>query len=94
MTKFDFAASGLSETLLLAAIANTLLDEGLELVRVLWASNERMTYKGKHYQFEDVRITPKPVQNPIPVWSSARWKKRASATSHSPASRASAPPGP
>jgi alkanesulfonate monooxygenase SsuD/methylene tetrahydromethanopterin reductase-like flavin-dependent oxidoreductase (luciferase family) len=34
----------------------------------LWASNERMTYKGKHYQFEDVRITPKPVQNPIPTY--------------------------
>jgi alkanesulfonate monooxygenase SsuD/methylene tetrahydromethanopterin reductase-like flavin-dependent oxidoreductase (luciferase family) len=46
----------------------SIFDEGLELVRALWASNERMTYKGKHYQFEDVRITPKPVQNPIPTY--------------------------
>ena len=46
----------------------SIFDEGLELVRALWASDERMTYKGKHYQFEDVRITPKPVQNPIPTY--------------------------
>lgn len=46
----------------------SIFDEGLELVRKLWASNERMTYKGKHYSFEDVRITPKPVQQPIPTY--------------------------
>jgi alkanesulfonate monooxygenase SsuD/methylene tetrahydromethanopterin reductase-like flavin-dependent oxidoreductase (luciferase family) len=46
----------------------SIFDEGLELVRKLWASNERMTYKGKHYAFEDVRITPKPVQQPIPTY--------------------------
>src|SRR5205085_2590072 len=45
----------------------SIFDEGLELVRALWASDERMTYKGKHYSFEDVRITPKPVQQPIPT---------------------------
>ena len=31
-------------------------------------ADERMTYKGKHYSFEDVRITPKPVQQPIPTY--------------------------
>jgi len=46
----------------------SIFDEGLELVRALWASDERMTYKGKHYSFEDVRITPKPVQQPIPTY--------------------------
>ena len=46
----------------------SIFDEGLELVRKLWSSNERMTYKGKHYSFEDVRITPKPVQQPIPTY--------------------------
>jgi alkanesulfonate monooxygenase SsuD/methylene tetrahydromethanopterin reductase-like flavin-dependent oxidoreductase (luciferase family) len=46
----------------------SIFDEGLELVRKLWASNERMTHKGKHYAFEDVRITPKPVQQPIPTY--------------------------
>jgi alkanesulfonate monooxygenase SsuD/methylene tetrahydromethanopterin reductase-like flavin-dependent oxidoreductase (luciferase family) len=46
----------------------SIFDEGLELVRALWAADERMTYKGKHYSFEDVRITPKPVQQPIPTY--------------------------
>ncbi len=46
----------------------SIFDEGLELVRTLWASEERLTYRGKHYQFEDVRITPKPVQRPIPTY--------------------------
>jgi alkanesulfonate monooxygenase SsuD/methylene tetrahydromethanopterin reductase-like flavin-dependent oxidoreductase (luciferase family) len=46
----------------------SIFDEGLELVRKLWASGERMTHKGKHYAFEDVRITPRPVQQPIPTY--------------------------
>ena len=46
----------------------SIFDEGLELVRKLWSADERMTYKGKHYSFEDVRITPKPVQQPIPTY--------------------------
>ena len=36
----------------------SIFDEGLEIVRKLWASDERMTHQGKHYPFEDVRITP------------------------------------
>jgi len=46
----------------------SIFDEGLELVRALWSADDRMTYKGKHYSFEDVRITPKPVQKPIPTY--------------------------
>jgi alkanesulfonate monooxygenase SsuD/methylene tetrahydromethanopterin reductase-like flavin-dependent oxidoreductase (luciferase family) len=46
----------------------SIFDEGLELVRTLWAVQDRITHKGKHYQFEDVRITPKPVQQPIPTY--------------------------
>jgi len=46
----------------------SIFEEGLELVRKLWASEDRLTHKGKHYQFEDVRITPKPVQKPIPTY--------------------------
>ena len=46
----------------------SIFDEGLELVRALWAAEDRMTYKGKHFSFEDVRITPKPVQKPIPTY--------------------------
>ncbi len=46
----------------------SIFDEGLELVRALWAADDRMTYRGKHYSFDDVRITPKPVQQPIPTY--------------------------
>jgi alkanesulfonate monooxygenase SsuD/methylene tetrahydromethanopterin reductase-like flavin-dependent oxidoreductase (luciferase family) len=37
-------------------------------VRELWAAEDRISHKGKHYSFEDVRITPKPVQQPIPTY--------------------------
>jgi alkanesulfonate monooxygenase SsuD/methylene tetrahydromethanopterin reductase-like flavin-dependent oxidoreductase (luciferase family) len=46
----------------------SIFDEGLELVRKLWQAEERMSHRGQHYQFEDVRITPRPVQKPIPTY--------------------------
>src|SRR5215468_6893441 len=45
-----------------------IFEEGLELVRRLWAAEGRISHHGKHYSFEDVRITPKPVQKPIPTY--------------------------
>ena len=42
--------------------------EGMEIVQRLWASNEPLTHAGSHYRFEDVRITPRPVQQPIPSY--------------------------
>jgi alkanesulfonate monooxygenase SsuD/methylene tetrahydromethanopterin reductase-like flavin-dependent oxidoreductase (luciferase family) len=46
----------------------SIFEEGLELVRRLWAADGRMSHDGKHYSFADVRITPKPVQQPIPTY--------------------------
>jgi alkanesulfonate monooxygenase SsuD/methylene tetrahydromethanopterin reductase-like flavin-dependent oxidoreductase (luciferase family) len=46
----------------------SIFDEGLELVRKLWSADGRVDHKGKHYSFEDVRITPKPVQKPLPTY--------------------------
>jgi alkanesulfonate monooxygenase SsuD/methylene tetrahydromethanopterin reductase-like flavin-dependent oxidoreductase (luciferase family) len=46
----------------------SIFEEGLELVRDLWSAEDRMSHHGKHYQFDDVRITPKPVQRPIPTY--------------------------
>lgn len=47
----------------------TIFEEGMELVRRLWsAGGERISHNGKYYQFEDVRITPQPVQKPIPSY--------------------------
>jgi len=45
-----------------------IFEEGLEVVRKLWEALDRISYQGKHYSFDDVRITPKPVQNPIPTY--------------------------
>jgi alkanesulfonate monooxygenase SsuD/methylene tetrahydromethanopterin reductase-like flavin-dependent oxidoreductase (luciferase family) len=46
----------------------SIFEEGLEVVQKLWAAEGRISHHGKHYSFDDVRITPKPVQNPIPVY--------------------------
>jgi alkanesulfonate monooxygenase SsuD/methylene tetrahydromethanopterin reductase-like flavin-dependent oxidoreductase (luciferase family) len=45
-----------------------IFEEGMELVRTLWAATERISHHGKHYSFDDVRITPKPVQRPLPAY--------------------------
>jgi alkanesulfonate monooxygenase SsuD/methylene tetrahydromethanopterin reductase-like flavin-dependent oxidoreductase (luciferase family) len=45
-----------------------IFEEGLELVRRLWEAEVRISHHGKHYSFDDVRITPKPVQRPIPTY--------------------------
>jgi alkanesulfonate monooxygenase SsuD/methylene tetrahydromethanopterin reductase-like flavin-dependent oxidoreductase (luciferase family) len=47
----------------------SIFDEGMEVLRNLWNSGgERIDHKGKHYQFEDVRITPQPLQKPMPMY--------------------------
>jgi alkanesulfonate monooxygenase SsuD/methylene tetrahydromethanopterin reductase-like flavin-dependent oxidoreductase (luciferase family) len=45
-----------------------IFEEGLEVVRCLWEADDRISHHGKHYSFDDVRITPKPVQRPIPTY--------------------------
>lgn len=46
----------------------SIFDEGLEIVRKLWQAEERLSHRGKHFAFDDVRITPKPLQRPIPTY--------------------------
>jgi alkanesulfonate monooxygenase SsuD/methylene tetrahydromethanopterin reductase-like flavin-dependent oxidoreductase (luciferase family) len=46
----------------------SIFEEGMALVRRLWTSDERISHHGKHYHFDDVAITPKPVQRPIPMY--------------------------
>ncbi len=44
------------------------LDESLEILSGLW-TGESFNFRGKHYQIEDVKMLPKPVQSPrIPIW--------------------------
>ena len=43
------------------------MEEGIEILRQLW-SGEKVSYQGRFYQFKDLTIAPKPVQNPCPIW--------------------------
>jgi alkanesulfonate monooxygenase SsuD/methylene tetrahydromethanopterin reductase-like flavin-dependent oxidoreductase (luciferase family) len=45
-----------------------IFEEGLEVIQKLWAADGRSSHRGIHYQFDDVRITPRPLQNPVPVY--------------------------
>ncbi len=45
-----------------------IFNEGMEVVRKLWAAEDRISFHGKYYQFENVAITPKPLQKPIPAY--------------------------
>ncbi|MHA2020399.1 MAG: LLM class flavin-dependent oxidoreductase, partial [Candidatus Thorarchaeota archaeon] len=45
-----------------------MLDEGLDIIQGLW-SGEKFSFKGKHYQLEEMTFLPKPRQeNGIPIW--------------------------
>ena len=41
--------------------------EGVEIVTRLWAADGPISHHGKYYTFDDVWITPVPVQRPIPT---------------------------
>ena len=45
----------------------TQLVETLEICTQLW-TQDRATYRGKHYRIEDAVSSPKPVQKPFPIW--------------------------
>src|ERR1700732_5098653 len=45
-----------------------IFEEGMEIVRLLWSADDPISYAGKHYQFEEVAITPSPVQRPLPAY--------------------------
>jgi alkanesulfonate monooxygenase SsuD/methylene tetrahydromethanopterin reductase-like flavin-dependent oxidoreductase (luciferase family) len=46
----------------------SVFEEGMEIVRRLWASPEPLTHRGRHYRLDDVAITPQPAQRPIPAY--------------------------
>lgn len=41
--------------------------EIFELLALLW-SQESVTYEGKFYQYKDATVTPRPIQQPLPLW--------------------------
>jgi probable F420-dependent oxidoreductase len=46
-----------------------LVEEGIRGLRVLF-TERRASFAGKHFQFHDVEMYPKPVQEPLPIYSS------------------------
>jgi probable F420-dependent oxidoreductase len=42
-------------------------DEALAIMARLW-TGERVTFAGRHYAYDGVRIAPLPVQQPLPLW--------------------------
>ena len=46
----------------------SLFEEGMEIVRKLWAADKPISHHGKHYQFDNILTTPRPVQNPFPAY--------------------------
>ncbi len=45
-----------------------LLDEGCEVIRKAWGSPGTWSHKGRFFDIPEMRITPRPVQNPIPFY--------------------------
>jgi len=49
--------------------------EGIDVLRGLW-TQASFSYRGKHYQIDDARLMPRPVQSPHPpLWIGARGAK-------------------
>lgn len=47
------------------------MSECLEILRGVW-ENERFSYHGKHFDFDDVHVVPRPMQQPRPpIWVGA-----------------------
>lgn len=42
-------------------------DEMLQIVRRLW-DGETLDFQGRHYQLQGARITPRPLQERLPIW--------------------------
>ena len=46
----------------------SLFEEGMEVIRNLWDADGPISHHGKHYQFDDVWVTPSPVQKPMSMY--------------------------
>jgi alkanesulfonate monooxygenase SsuD/methylene tetrahydromethanopterin reductase-like flavin-dependent oxidoreductase (luciferase family) len=53
------------------------LDEGIDLVRALWAGQS--SYEGRHYRYDsnraDLAEVARPVRDTIPIWTVAAWPR-------------------
>jgi alkanesulfonate monooxygenase SsuD/methylene tetrahydromethanopterin reductase-like flavin-dependent oxidoreductase (luciferase family) len=52
-------------------------EEGIAVIREAWSS-DKATFHGRHYTFDNLNVTPKPVQQPHPpIWLAARAEEPA-----------------
>ncbi|MDA0365675.1 MAG: LLM class flavin-dependent oxidoreductase [Chloroflexi bacterium] len=48
------------------------MDESMEIITRAW-TEERFSFHGRHFNFDDLAVTPRPVQQPRPpIWMAAR----------------------
>ncbi len=45
-----------------------IFNEGMEIVRRLWDADGPISHHGRHYSFDNLEITPKPVQRSLPAY--------------------------
>jgi probable F420-dependent oxidoreductase len=45
----------------------SIFNESLEIIRACWR-DETITYHGKHFQYDNIVVEPKPIQQPPEVW--------------------------
>jgi alkanesulfonate monooxygenase SsuD/methylene tetrahydromethanopterin reductase-like flavin-dependent oxidoreductase (luciferase family) len=54
----------------------SMLDEGLTVLTGLW-SGELFKFEGEHYQLQEMKFLPRPVQTPrIPIWVGGWWPNK------------------
>ena len=46
----------------------SIFEEGMEIVRRLWNAGGPISHRGKHYKFDNLSITPKPLQRLMPAY--------------------------
>src|SRR5271165_2431583 len=46
----------------------SIFEEGMEVVRRLWSEDKPISHHGRYYPFDNVAITPRPVQRPLPAY--------------------------
>lgn len=51
--------------------ADPRFQETVAVLRKAWSSNERFSHAGRFWQFSDVVIEPRPIQQPPPLWVGA-----------------------
>jgi len=56
----EYAGFGVDQT-----ISREIFDEGMQVIEKCW-TEERFSFQGKHYQFDDLCVRPKPLQQPHP----------------------------